>query len=105
MTRLLEGNSRYRQRELYSFLLGSLLASDLRAFRSLGLLGSRGTRIVLSGQPNLQSAWRLLLMKDYRVKAVSPEVRVLSYLAGLREIVFTSPAYRHFQAGIAGKRD
>lgn len=105
MTRLLEGNPRYRQRELYSFLLGSLLASDLRAFRSLGLLGSRGMRIVLSGQPNLQSAWRLLLMKDYRVKVVSPEVRVLSFLAGLRAIVFASPAYRQFQAANTEKGD
>lgn len=98
MTRLLEGNPHYR-------LLGSLLASDLRAFRGLGLLGSRGMRIVLSGQPNLQSAWRLLLMNDYHVKVVSPEVRVLSFLAGLRAIVFASPAYRQFQAANAEKRD
>ena len=105
MTRLLEGNSRYGQRELYSFLLGSLLASDLRAFHSLGLLAPRRVRIILSGQPNLQSAWRLLLMKDYRVKVVSSKVRVLAFLGGLREIVFASPAYRKFQAGIAGQRD
>ena len=105
MTRLLEGNPRYRQRELYSFLLGSLLASDLRAFRSLGLLGSPGLRIVLSGQPNLQSAWKLLLRKDYRVKVISSKVRVSSFLAGLRAIVFASPAYRQFQAAHAEKRD
>ena len=105
MTRLLEGNSRYGQRELYSFFLGALLASDLRAFRSLGFLAPRRIRIVLSGQPNLQLAWRLILKKDYDVKVVSPEVRALAFLAGLREIVFASSAYRQFQAGIAGIRD
>ena len=102
VTRLLEGNSRYGQRELYSFLLGSILASDLRAFRSLGLLTPHRVRIVLSGQPDLQSAWRLMLRRDYDVKVVSPESRVLAFLAGLREIVFASPVYRQFQAGIAG---
>jgi 2-dehydro-3-deoxygalactonokinase len=102
MTRLLEGNSRYGQRELYSFLLGSLLASDLQAFRSLGLLASHRAKIVLSGQPNLQSAWRLMLKKNYDVKVVSAEARVSAFLAGLREIVFASPAYRQFQSGIAG---
>jgi len=105
VTRLLEGNSRYRQRELYSFLLGSLLASDLQAFRSLGLLSSRRAKIVLSGQPNLQSAWRLMLKKDYAIKVVSPKVRVSAFLAGLREIVFASPAYRQFQSAVAGIRD
>ena len=97
MTRLLEGNSRYGQRELYSFLLGALLASDLQAFRSLGLLAPGRTRIVVSGQPSLQSAWRLLLKKDYKISIVSPEARVRAFLAGLREIVFASPAYRQFQ--------
>lgn len=97
MTRLLEGNPRHGQRELYSFLLGALLASDLQAFRSLGLLGPGRKRIVLSGQPNLQSAWSLLLKKDYKIRVVSPEIRVRAFLAGLREIVFASPAYRKFQ--------
>ena len=105
MTRLLEGNSRHRQRELYSFLLGSLLASDLQAFRSLGLLAPRRLRVVLSGQPNLQSAWRLMLNRHYDVKVLSPESRVSAFLAGLREIVFASPAYRQFQAGLEGMRD
>src|SRR5437763_16841529 len=83
MTRLLEGNSRYGQTELYSFLLGSLLASDLQAFRSLGLLASRQIKIVLTGQPNLQSAWRLMLRNNHNVKVGSPELRVRAFLAGL----------------------
>jgi len=101
MTRLLEGNSRYGQRELYSFFLGSLLASDLQAFRSLGLLAPGRSRIVLTGQPNLQSAWRLMLKRNCEVEVVSPDVRVRAFLTGLREIVFASPVYRRFQAGIA----
>jgi 2-dehydro-3-deoxygalactonokinase len=101
MTRLLEGNSRYGQRELYSFFLGSLLASDLQAFRSLGLLAPGRVRIVLTGQPHLQSAWRFMLKKHNDVEVVSPEVRVRAFLAGLREIVFASPAYRQYVAGIA----
>ena len=101
MTRLLERNSRYGQRELYSFFLGSLLASDQQAFRSLGFLTLDRVRIVLTGQYDLQSAWRFMLKKDYDVEVVNPEVRVKAFLAGLREIVFASPAYRHFQAAIA----
>ena len=98
ITRLLEGNSRHSQRDLYSFLLGGLLASDLQGFRRLGLLAPRRTRIVLTGQPNLQSAWRLMLTKDYDIKVVSREARVHAFLAGLRAIVFASPAYRQFHA-------
>lgn len=101
MTRLLEGNSRYGHRELFSFLLGGLLASDLHAFRSLGLLAPHRTRIVLTGQPNLQSAWRLMLKKDYDIKVVSPEARVRAFLSGLRQIVSASPAHRQFHTGVA----
>ena len=99
MTRLLEGNSRYVQRELYSFLVGALMASDFQAFRTLGLL-RRDTKTVLTGQPNLQSAWRLMLGRRYHLKVVKHEGRVQAFLAGLREIVFASPAFRRFHAKI-----
>jgi 2-dehydro-3-deoxygalactonokinase len=98
LVRLLEGNSRYTQRDLYSFLLGSLLASDLQAFRRLGLLAPGKVRVVLTGQPNLQSAWRLLLKNDYDIKVVSPKLRAQAFLNGLRAIIFASPVYRKFQA-------
>lgn len=96
MTRLLEGNPSYGQTELYSFLLGALLATDLQAFRSLGLLVPR-VRIVLTGQPNLQSAWKEILNPSYDVKVVKPKMRVRMFLSGLGQIVFSSPAYRKFQ--------
>ena len=96
MTRLLEGNPSYGQQELYSFLLGALLASDLQAFRGLGLLVPRA-RIVLTGQPNLQSAWKVMLNTSYDVKVVKPKMRVRMFLAGLGQIVFSSPAYGKFQ--------
>jgi 2-dehydro-3-deoxygalactonokinase len=102
MTRLLEGNPRYGQRELYSFLLGALLASDLHAFRRLALLAA-GLRVLLTGQPSLQAAWRLLLHKDYNVKVVNPTRRNQAFLTGLREIVFASPAFRQFRDAIAPK--
>jgi 2-dehydro-3-deoxygalactonokinase len=105
MTRLLEGNSRHGQRELYSFLLGALVASDFQAFRSAGLLTRPRMRIILSGQPSLQSAWSWMLRKDYRVRVVSPRLRVLAFLTGLREIVFASPAYREFQGRLRQTRD
>ena len=98
LTRLLEGNPRYRQQDLYSFLLGSLLASDLQTFRSLRLLEPLRTKIILTGQPNLQSAWKLMIENDYDIEAVSPEDRVQAFLAGLRRIVFASRAYRKFRA-------
>jgi len=102
MVRLLEENPAYHQAQLYSFLLGSLLASDLHAFQSLGLLEPGRVRIVLSGQPGLQSAWRTILQgkgKSYDIEAVSPRERVQAFLAGLRQIVFASPSYRQFQKG------
>jgi 2-dehydro-3-deoxygalactonokinase len=103
ITRLLEGNSRNGQRELYSFLLGALVASDFQAFRNLGLLAPR-ISIVLSGQRNLQLAWSLMLKKNYRVTVVSPESRASAFLAGLREIVFASPAYHQFQTRLGQTR-
>jgi 2-dehydro-3-deoxygalactonokinase len=100
MVRLLEENPAYHQAQLYSFLLGSLLASDLHAFQSLGLLKPGRARIVLSGQPDLQSAWRTILQgKGYDIEAVSPRERVQAFLTGLRQIVFASPPYRKFQEG------
>jgi 2-dehydro-3-deoxygalactonokinase len=102
MTRLLEGHSRHGQRELYSFLMGSLLASDLQAFRRLALLVPGRTKILLTGQPNLQSAWRVMLSRDYDVRLVSTEVRVRAFHAGLRNIVLASSAYRKFQGASAG---
>lgn len=101
MTRLLEGNPRHGQRELYSFLMGSLLASDLQAFRQLALLVPGRTKILLTGQPNLQLAWRVVLNRNYDVKLVSSEVRVRAFHAGLRNIVFASGAYRKFEAAEA----
>jgi 2-dehydro-3-deoxygalactonokinase len=97
MTRLLEGNTRVGQPELYSFLLGSILASDLRAFRSFGLLAGR-IKIVLTGQPNLQTAWKLMLRKSTNVKIVTPKMRARIFLAGLRRIVSASRAYRKFRS-------
>jgi 2-dehydro-3-deoxygalactonokinase len=96
MTRLLEANPKNGQQELYSFLLGALLGSDLQAFRGLGLLVPR-VPILLTGQPNLQSAWKLMLNTSYDVKVVKPKMRVRMFLAGLGQIVFSSPAYRKFQ--------
>jgi 2-dehydro-3-deoxygalactonokinase len=96
MTRLLERNPQYDQRKLFSFFLGSLMASDWQAFRSVGLLSPGRLKILLTGQYNLQSAWRFMLTKHYAVEVVSPQVRAKAFLAGLREIVFASPAYRQF---------
>lgn len=104
MVRLLEENPAYHQAQLYSFLLGSLLASDLQAFQSLGFLKSGRVRIVLSGQPDLQLAWRTILQgKGYDIETVSPRERVQAFLAGLRQIVFASSPYREFQEGLTAR--
>ncbi len=100
MVRLLEENRRYTQAQLYSFLLGSLLVCDLRAFESQGLLNSRSSRILLSGRPDLLFAWRLILReRGYETVVIDPRERVRAFLAGLRKIVFASPAFHRFGAG------
>jgi 2-dehydro-3-deoxygalactonokinase len=102
MVRLLEENRHHTQAQLYSFLLGSLLVCDLQAFESHGLLNSRSSRILLSGRPDLQLAWKLLLRKRaHEVVVVDPRTRVSAFLAGLRKIVFASPAFRRFTEGEA----
>ncbi len=97
MVRLLEENPRYSAVELYSFLLGALLLSDLQAFESHGLLKSARNRILLSGQPDLLAAWSLMLRKrNHNIEIVRPPERVAAFLEGLRRIVFASPAFRRF---------
>lgn len=99
MVRLLEENPRHRPADLYSFLVGALLRSDLHAFESQELLNSRNNPILLSGNPDLLAAWRLMLRKKRRdVEIVSPQERIAAFLEGLRRIVFTSPPFRRFAA-------
>jgi 2-dehydro-3-deoxygalactonokinase len=99
MVRLLEENPRYRPADLYSFLVGALLRSDLHAFESQGLLNSPNNSILLSGNPDLLAAWSLMLRKRRRdVQIVSPQERIAAFLEGLRRIVFTSPPFRRFAA-------
>lgn len=99
MVRLLEENPRYRPPDLNSFLLGALQRSDLHAFESQGLLHSRNKTVLLSGHPDLLAACSLMLRSKRRgVEIVSPRERITAFLAGLRQIVFPSPAFRHFAA-------
>ena len=97
--RLLEENPRHRPTDLYSFLVGALLLSDLHAFESRGFLNSRKTPILLSGQTHLLAAWRLLLRKKkHEVETVTRQERIAAFLAGLRTIVFASPVFRRWQS-------
>jgi len=97
MVRLLEENPRYRPAQLYSFLLGALVFSDLHAFESRGLLNSRRNPILLSGHPDMLAAWSLMLQKkQHEVEIVSQQERIAAFLAGLCRIVFASPSFRRF---------
>ncbi len=99
MVRLLEENPRYRPTDLYSFLAGALSLSDLHAFESQGLLNTRRKPIVLSGHPGLLAAWSFMLRKKkHEIEVVSQQERTAAFLAGLRRIVFASPAFRRFIA-------
>jgi len=99
MVRLLEENPRHRPADLYSFLIGALLRSDLHAFESQGLLNSRNNPILLSGHPDLLAAWSLMLRKKrHEVEIVSPQERIAAFLEGLRRIVFPSATFRRFAA-------
>ena len=98
MVRLLEENPGYDQSQLYSFLLGSLLVSDLHTFQRLGYLQAGGAPILLSGQPDLQEAWRAMLKgKGLNVEVVNARERAQAFLSGLRQIVFASSLFRQFQ--------
>lgn len=99
MIRLLEENPCHRPADLNSFLVGALQQSDLHAFESQGLLISGNNTILLSGHPDLLTAWSLMLRrKRRRVEIISPRERITAFLAGLRQIVFASPTFRHFAA-------
>ncbi|OLE57561.1 MAG: hypothetical protein AUG13_03400 [Chloroflexi bacterium 13_1_20CM_2_59_7] len=105
MVRLLEENPRHRPADLYSFLVGALLLSDLHAFESQGLLESRTNQILLSGHPDLLAAWSLMLRKKkHEVEIVSPQKRFAAFLAGLRRIVFDSQLFRRFLAQEGSRR-
>lgn len=97
LVRLLGENSCYDSADLYSFLLGAVLCSDLRGFESNGLLGGR--KILLSGNPQLIRAWKTILRtKKLPAEGIHPSERVAAFLAGLRRIVFPSPAFQRFAA-------
>ena len=99
VVRLLEENPHHRPTDLYSFLVGAFLLCDLHAFESRGLLNSRKAPILLSGHPDLLAGWRLLLRKKkHDVEIVTRQERIAAFLAGLRRIVFASPAFRHWQS-------
>ncbi len=95
--RLLAENRRYTSARLYSFLLGAMLESEARAFRHEGLLGAKQLRVVVSGQPLLQRAWKLMLERHgKRPRFLSPAQTEKAFLRGLREVVLSSPVFRSF---------
>lgn len=94
MIRLLEENPGYGPAELYSFLLGASVATDLKAFD--GLFREKGLPIVLSGHPALVTAWKQVLRRWNRsvmVEILRPDNRAAAFLEGLRRIVFASPPF------------
>lgn len=94
MVRLLGENGRYSQSELYSFLLGALIASDFQAIEWSQILGRHPVQILISGHPNLQRAWSLFLKsKNCRLITVDRHEREAALLGGLRAIAFSSPVF------------
>lgn len=96
MVRLLGENPRYSRSALYSFLLGAIVASDFQAIKSSRLL-LRPLEIVISGHPQLQTAWRCFL-KDRKFPSVivGGREREVAFLRGLCTIVFASPVFQRF---------
>jgi 2-dehydro-3-deoxygalactonokinase len=98
MIRLLGENPEYGPAELYSFLLGASVATDLKAFD--GLFREKTLHIVLSGHPALVTAWKQVLHRWNRsvtMEIIRPENRVAAFLTGLRRIVLASPSFRAFR--------
>lgn len=103
--RLLGENRRYTPAQLYSFLLGAILTSEVRAFRRQGLLGTKRLRVVLSGHPLLQRAWKLMLeLHGRRTQFLTPAQTEKAFLRGLREVVFSSQVFQLFSHSVRASR-
>lgn len=89
--RLLSENSHYSRTDIYSFFLGSLIASDFQAIRQSQVLKGRVSHILLSGHSQLQKAWSMVLgHKSYHLRMLSPRERETAFLEGLRAVAFSN---------------
>ena len=95
--RLLGENRLYNVAQLYSFLLGALLETEIRAFRGQWRLGAKRIRVFLSGQPLLQRAWKLALEREKQQAIfLNPEQTEKVFLKGLRDVIFSSQVFGAF---------
>ena len=95
--RLLGENRLYNPAQLYSFLLGAVLESEVHAFRGQWLLGGKRLRVFLSGQPFLQRAWKLALERQKQQAVfLKPAQTEKAFLKGLRDVIFASQVFESF---------
>ncbi len=86
--RILQQTRAYRAAQLESIFYGSAIGADLATFERSRILKSRSETVVVSGQPTMQLAWRILLRSAgyERVKVLSPEKAEAAFLRGLRDV-------------------
>ena len=94
LLRILEQSGEYGPQQLGSVFAGAIAAADLHALHGHRLV-RKGTRVILSGRPRFQSAWRHFLEREgFDVTPLSQADTERAFLAGLQHIVFSSPAFR-----------
>jgi 2-dehydro-3-deoxygalactonokinase len=95
LIRVLERSGGYSPDQLDSIALAAFVEGDIDAFSRCGLLTPEITRVVLSGQPGVQPAWKMRLeQQGHTPIALDASRTETCFLAGLRRIVLNSPAYR-----------
>jgi 2-dehydro-3-deoxygalactonokinase len=94
LIRILEQSGQYNAQQLGSVFAGALAFGDIQAIRGHGL-AEQGTRVILSGRPRFQSAWRRFLEREgFGVTALTEEQIESAFLTGLQKIVFNSPVFQ-----------
>ncbi|MFW6158382.1 MAG: 2-dehydro-3-deoxygalactonokinase [Planctomycetota bacterium] len=93
LIRILDQSGQFEPHQLGNVFVGAIAGEDLHALRGHGLL-DRYDRVVLSGRPRFQSAWRHFLERGgLDVTGLTEEQTEHAFLTGLRNIVFRSPDF------------
>src|SRR5205823_11384202 len=86
-TRLLDLARQGNSEDRLAFVVGALIASDLDALLSRGVLGS-GARVVIVGYPAISAAWQTALSQKRIVATVVSQIQAeTALLEGLRRIL------------------
>lgn len=89
--RILQNARAYQPAQMESIFYGAALGADLTAFAKLGLVKRPSQPVILSGQPVMVLAWKLLLKAagQKNVRVLREEQAERAFLRGLQNIALT----------------